>query len=1497
VVGGEPAASTGCSPESTFIASYAQPGPVGGGGRSINVDPHLGRATWHCATLSLPCRGTTLTDGVSYNSQLSLGPNGYQCGTAPWATWWTQRLFPGVAGTIQRFDGRDMRLDTWTDRGDGLFTSPEIPGALRIEPDGSMTIRMQGGKNWHYKPFTDPTAPGALASMSDPEGNTIELAYQASGDGGGRLVSIADTYGAVALNYQYLPNGLLERITDLTGREVVLSYDLDQRLAGLRSPVGAEFPLGRRKTFTYVGATSLLSGVIFPNEVEAGLNVPRVGFVYGPTGLVTHQTIGGTNASGIAAGGVIAFERDQRPGTLTPFTRITNRRGFVTEQDYDPAARCVVSTVFTNGIRTNGPYATSYGYSAQGYLAAVLRPEGNSVVVTYRQSPNPYQIGEAIEVRRFAGPRGGNQAEIAVRMEYEALFNQVSRVEDPRFVDPGFVPPLGSKSHLFTRTVYEYQEGSGIPAREAGWGINASELVLNEPDRNGNGFGASGFSTVQSVFHPSTTLPGGSVQTRISLYGYNQRAQLVFAQNPGGVRTEYQYHPEADVDGSGAYPIPGGDPVAFGFLRSVTRDTVGSIYGSPLPITTQVTHNRTGDVVRTVSGRGIATVFVPNEVHLVREVIAADDTSEQPGQRNETEAAPALSIRTVFTRDANDNVVKVEADNRDNDTSHAGAFIERRMTYDILDRPLSTIREVTDADTVESTLRYDPNENLISTDDNQVPHTHTRTTYDERDLVFESFRGQGAEEARYQTEVDRNGNVTEVISPVDRVKQAGGAADGQLDRVRRAYDGHDRERQVIDALGNFTNVEFDPASQVILSETYGHPPGDTAAAQILLSASAVVHDEGGRVAQTKALLAVDDATAGALARPAELDTDDPNEASLVVLTVLHDANDQRTALRMANREKGVEETAFVLDGHRRVVRQTDAEGNVAEPSYDNDHQLVGLVETDVQPEGEIASQTFASALVRDALGRVTKSRDPKSAVRRLTWGTLFMTRTNDALDNISRVRRDGLGRVIRTRRELTTTGVGGSPLDTSNPNNPDGLITTLSEYDDALNQIRLVDDLGNTTRSDHDSRGNVDTTTYADGTTVRTTFDLGDAATDVIDQAGNVFTNTIDPLGRLVQLDIARAAGFVGTTRIVREFDGRSLLTRAHDNGGEGALGFASELLCRYDSLGNMLEEVTNGRVVSRTFKSGADPVSLTYPDGTRIGYETDRLSRLTELDEDGESMASWRYVGQRTHRRAWGNGTTTRYTHDNNRRLTRIQHERGAETLFDFEVGYNAEDFLTHEIRHHDGGTGLQVDLDSAYRVKQYRDGVTNPAGAPGAGSIREETFTLDGLGNWNAYSESLDGGSPASVTTAINEMNEYTQFGAAPQTHNDNGDRTLDDRHTYEWDALGRLRVVKDKTTSEVIARYSCHADGRRTRKELGPGNGNRTLFVWDGAQMIEESRPNGLVRARTVWGRESELVKREKGGLELFYHRDGKGWIAGITKKNGAVKEQYRYARTGR
>lgn len=1508
------AACTGCPPE-TELAHLRQRGGGGAGdtwirnpfttpddddGKNVNLENCT--SYWHLGLISLPGRGIDLRVRASYSSNLTLGPAGYVMGTAGWSHNYIQRMLPGAAGTLRRFDGGESRIDTFTDRGDGLFTAPGHAAALRVNADGSIELRMRGGVIYRYKALTDNVAPGALERVSDPHDNAIELFYEGSSSGFGRLVRIVDTYGADALTFAYRPDGLLDRIADLAGREVVLGYDGSNRLASVRSPVGSAFPSGRVYTFGYVADSILLGRVIYPNENAAGLDEPRVQWTYDPLGFVTSQTLGGTNLSGAAAGGTITYVRGTRSGG-TRFMRVTDRNGNVTEYDFAASGQTVKKTELTNGKRSGGPFVTTYGYNASGLSTSVVYPEGNALVHTYLASPDPYQIQDVVETRRLAGPRGGDQSEIAVRRSYEAVFGKVVRTEDPRLVDPGFAPPLGAKANLVTTIVYEYQELTSLPPRESGWGIDPADLDLGKPDLNGNGTAISSCSTVQSITLPTTTLPGGGTQVRRVLMTHNVFGQKTSMTDPGGVVTTYTYTPEADVVGDGSFVVPGGSSVTGGFLASVTRDaSAGSVYAFQEPITTSVAFNRIGDVQRATDGRGITTVFATNEIHLTTQVIAGADTAGQAGARNESEPVPALSIVSKLTYDANSNVVRSEVDNRDNGLSHNGAFIATRTTYDILDQPIRVARDVTETETVEATIGYDANQNSVRYDDNQVPHTHIRRSFDSRDLLVESIRGLGAEAATSRFDIDTNGNVVKVTGPVDRAPEAGAAGDGALDIVALlTRDGFDRVTRTTDGLGNRTDVTYDPASNVVSSVTFGHPANQATAAAIQLRASEFVHDEASRLVKTRMALFVDSATQGSLLRAASLDTDNPSDATFVELVCRYDVNSLKTQLSVANRALGgVETSTFEHDGHYRVRRQTDAVGNVVELLYNNNHQVVRTTETDVQPEGEIGDEVFVSSVVRDAIGRVITATDPKGAESSFTWGTLFMRRALDRLRNKTTVRRDGLGRTLNTQRFLTITGEGGGGADTSNPANPDGVIKTNTFYNDAGNRIRLEDDNSNATRYAHDSRGNVTRVRYADDSLVKTTYDLGDAPVSVTDHAGNVFANTFDILGRLVQTDITRAAGFVGTTQIRRGYDGLSRMTSCTDNGGDGDLARTSQLDCRWDSLSNKLEEVHNGRVVSRTYKSAGDPVSLTYPDTTRLDYRTDRLDRLTAIEEGSATTARWRYIGGRTHRREWGNGTTTEYTWDSDRRLVGLDHKRGGASFLSYSLGYNDEDYALHQRRNHDGGLGEQVVLDSAYRVRSYRDGVQDPQNGPGAGTLIEESFVLDGVGNWNSQTTNKDQAGAQTVTNAINEMNEYTSFGSDAQPHNNNGDRLSDDQFSYDWDALGRLRRVRDQTTGEILSIYGYHGDGRRTysRETQVDGSTRQTEFAWDGMRMVEELRPSGggVVRAKTIWGRGWELVKYQKNN-PFFFHRDGKGWIAALTNSGGNIKESYLYSAYGK
>jgi hypothetical protein len=61
----------------------------------------------------------------------------------------------------------------------------------------------------------------------------------------------------------------------------------------------------------------------------------------------------------------------------------------------------------------------------------------------------------------------------------------------------------------------------------------------------------------------------------------------------------------------------------------------------------------------------------------------------------------------------------------------------------------------------------------------------------------------------------------------------------------------------------------------------------------------------------------------------------------------------------------------------------------------------------------------------------------------------------------------------------------------------------------------------------------------------------------------------------------------------------------------------------KYDSLGRLVEEIQNGKVVSYNWTQAGDPVDLTYPNNRKIAYTLDKLNRLRSISNAGVSILS----------------------------------------------------------------------------------------------------------------------------------------------------------------------------------------------------------------------------------------------------------------------------------
>ena len=226
-------------------------------------------------------------------------------------------------------------------------------------------------------------------------------------------------------------------------------------------------------------------------------------------------------------------------------------------------------------------------------------------------------------------------------------------------------------------------------------------------------------------------------------------------------------------------------------------------------------------------------------------------------------------------------------------------------------------------------------------------------------------------------------------------------------------------------------------------------------------------------------------------------------------------------------------------------------------------------------------------------------------------------------------------------------GVGSGAIDTSNPFNPDGRITTTSTYDGNNRLTSLIDDSGNTTRYSYDALNRLTVEIFADGTTKQYTYDRDHNVVRFKDNKGTTQNCLYDALNRRVRCDITRAAGVIGTTLNKYEYDGLSRLTRMTDNNDPLNGTDDSNVAYAYDSLSRLIEEVQNGKAISADWFASERRVGLTYPNDRKIALTYDGLDRLKTINDVGvaTNIVRYDYIGpDRVLERQLQNGTRQTY-------------------------------------------------------------------------------------------------------------------------------------------------------------------------------------------------------------------------------------------------------------
>ncbi len=509
---------------------------------------------------------------------------------------------------------------------------------------------------------------------------------------------------------------------------------------------------------------------------------------------------------------------------------------------------------------------------------------------------------------------------------------------------------------------------------------------------------------------------------------------------------------------------------------------------------------------------------------------------------------------------------------------------------------------------------------------------------------------------------------------------------------------------------------------------------------------------------------------------------------------------------------------------------------------------------------------------------------------------------------------DGKGRVLTEVRDLRVDGLGGQPLDTSNPFNPDGRVTVTSVYDGNSRLVARLDDSGNSTSYVYDALDRVVERTFADSATHTFSYDRDGNLVASTDANGTSVTATYDALNRLTGKSILPAAGVLGATTESYEYDGMSRLTRADSSGA------STRTIERvYDSLARTLEERQNGAVCSTTFAGDARPLRLGYPGGREIDHNYDPTDRLNSLVEASSSLGNFYWfgshqgvAGDRLLKRENGNATELTYLnaagdtdvgYDDFKRVRALRHQNAGGTFVDREYDYNRVDRRLSERRLDDNGFEDLYRYDSVCRVTETEYDQNGSPGSTGRDLV-SETFDLDGVGNRREVTENTISLGILQLPYSVNAVNEYGTVNGVFRSHDDNGNLVDDGERLFSFDYRNRLVEVRRKSDDALIANYEYDALNRRTRKivysAVNPGVVTRDVeYLYDeNFRVLEEVGPSGS-EVSYVYGpgidQPIQMVRtalHPQGAGTYYFHQNARGDVVAITDGSGTVVERTVY-----
>ncbi len=1491
----------------------------------------------------------------TYRSQLDFnGPVGFG-----WTYRYNEGLFFEPNGDVVRYNGRSHEA-VWKLSGNGSYVAP--PGYFSIltkQADGTFLLTERDGFQRVYRDD------GRLICHQDRFGNRMLFDYNDEGD----LKRVIDVFGReIQFTFQKSADGVtrLAMIEDFLGRQVSYKYDNKGNLISVTTPVvtktstGNDFPAGRTEMYTYsdgfadAALNHNILSITSPEDVAKGRG-PRLVWTYGndrndPTTFdhVMSEMEGGTNDSGVAAGGTMRIEYESlnagipagQPDLPRGKARVFERNGNIKEYFANEKLMHIATREFTRGLRAGEPefYETKSYFDADGQLVRRVLPAGNEIRYVYQTGGSRRNQSNLKEIRRVADAGRGGGPDIVTSFTYEPLFNQIASITEPRGNDSTFQPPFGqgSAARYTKKFFYDYQESNTpVPLAQL-FNVDLSFVPRGLGDLNGDARTDQFFGNLVRVEAPPVQLRNGSFENKrlgsttqpiVSQTQWNDRGQVTAQIDPEGNVTDFVYYPEDDPDGDSettfsVYMALSSDPT--GYLKSVAVDNRASGRRNkdeppPLSITTTYLRDQVGNVKGVIDPRGVLTSIELNPLNEVVTVTRGADVVAAISSGQLITGEPPLKYRTRYIYDANGRVIRTDVENKDGSQTDLPEFIQHKFVYDILDHLVQRTSPVSPTVSLISKFAYDENEQLIKSI--QPEGNSSEIKYDGRNLLLSITRGAGSANAStVLVDYDPNGNRLRVTNPVDN------DGDGKPGVTVYQYDGFDRLVAMTDPLGNQRQTFFDPASNPVRKVSRGRLAGGVA--PVVLEDASMLYDEVGRLIQKDEKLFL--AQGFQTTRPPQFL--DQNSDGMVTTQMEYDALSRPTYFV----EDDGESRQNRYDGAGRVIEVIDATGNRVATDYDQNSNPIRIRNTEVSPENLVQAQSSSVTQVFDQLDRVVRASDNAGQTVRLAYDSrnnlisrtdpeaplttdplkLFAAGVNSP-GNSTTFFYDGANRLLASAMDVRVGGTGLGPLDTSNLFNPDGQVVRRWEWDGNSRLRSVQDDNGKKTAYAYDELDRKISQTYADGKAYTFTYNGNDDLVQIVDPTGTVIRQKFDELDRLLSAEVTTfGPAIIGTKVQTYEYDGLSRLTRTTDDNGDAASAQNFERV--YDSLSRVIEERQNGQSISSIYAGDGKRVSVTYPGGRKIDSAFDALDRIRSLTDPKGKIADFHWIGlgHRQLSRVNGNGTMETVLnnagnqdigYDALRRLNkqRVLAPDGTTALLDREYSYNRMNQRVSERRLDDAGQTDRYTYDSLYRVVRSEFDRDGQAGSAARGTARND-YAYDGAGNRRVVTETFTSTQPPSITQwSVNDLNEYLAAGQMALAYSANGNIVDDGLRTYAYDYHNRLVAVRQKANDALVARYLYDSLGRRREKTVynpaAPGQVvARTRYLYDRWQVCEEQNDTSATLATFVYSPAyiDQVVQMERtsthplGAGSFYFHQNARADVIAVTSANGNVVEKRYY-----